>query len=290
MTKQEISTITITGANGFVAKNLRNFLSKNHIKVIAIARKTFQKHHTETVVYSKTLLEKGLQNKLRNCDALVHLIGIGKQSSKYNFEDNIDLTKNMIKTCKKSGIKKIVYISGLGVTKNSRSDYFISKYKAEQEIINSGLDYTIFRPSYIVGKKDYLSKFILKQIKKGIVIIPGSGKYHLQPIFVEDVAKIIVESISEKKFSNKIVDLVGPQKISFEDFVNLFAKNTSVKIQKVSLESAYDEAKRNPRSVYGLESLNILVGDYTSDGKQLQKLSDVKLTTINEFLQSSSLS
>ena len=284
MTKQEISTITITGANGFVAKNLRNFLSKNHIKVIAIARKTFQKHHTETVVYSKTLLEKGLQNKLRNCDALVHLIGIGKQSSKYNFEDNVDLTKNMIKTCKKSGIKKIVYISGLGVTKNSRSDYFISKYKAEQEIINSGLDYTIFRPSYIVGKKDYLSKFILKQIKKGIVIIPGSGKYHLQPIFVEDVAKIIVESISEKKFSNKILDLVGPEIIKFEDFVKYFVKNKKTKIQKINLESIYHDALHNPKSIYDLDSLNLLIGDYTGNLKQLQKTSNVKLRTIKDIL------
>ena len=284
MTKQEISTIAITGANGFVAKNLRNFLSKNHIKVIAIARKTFQKHHTETVVYSKTLLEKGLQNKLRNCDALVHLIGIGKQSSKYNFEDNIDLTKNMIKTCKKSGIKKIIYISGLGVTKNSRSDYFISKYKAEQEIINSGLNYTIFRPSYIVGKKDYLSKFILKQIKKGIVIIPGSGKYHLQPIFVEDVAKIIVESISEKKFSNKILDLVGPEIIKFEDFVRYFVKNKKTRIQKINLESIYHEALHNPKSIYDLDSLNLLIGDYTGNLKQLQKTSNVKLRPIKDIL------
>ena len=284
MTKQEISTITITGANGFVAKNLRNFLSKNHIKVIAIARKTFQKHHTETMVYSKTLLEKGLQNKLRNCDALVHLIGIGKQSSKYNFEDNVDLTKNMIKTCKKSGIKKIVYMSGLGVTKNSRSDYFISKYKAEQEIINSGLDYTIFRPSYIIGKKDYLSKFILKQIKKGIVIIPGSGKYHLQPIFVEDVAKIILESIYEKKFSNKILDLVGPEIIKFEDFVRYFIKNKKTKIQKINLERIYHDALHNPKSIYDLDSLNLLIGDYTGNLKQLQKTSNVKLRTIKDIL------
>ena len=284
MTKQEISTITITGANGFVAKNLRKFLSKNHIKVIAIARKTFQKHHTETAVYSKTLLEKGLQNKLRNCDALVHLIGIGKQSFKYNFEDNIDLTKNMIKTCKKSGIKKIIYISGLGVTKNSTSDYFISKYKAEQEIINSGLNYTIFRPSYIVGKKDYLSKFILKQIKKGIVIIPGSGKYHLQPIFVEDVAKIIVESIYEKKFSNKILDLVGPEIIKFEDFVRYFVKNKKTRIQKINLESIYHDALHNPKSIYDLDSLNLLIGDYTGNLKQLQKISNVKLRTIKDIL------
>ena len=284
MTRQEISAITITGANGFVAKNLRKFLSKNHIKVIAIARKTFQKHHTETVVYSKTLLEKGLQNKLRNCDALVHLVGIGKQSFKYNFEDNIDLTKNMIKTCKKSGIKKIIYISGLGVTKNSTSDYFISKYKAEQEIINSGLDYTIFRPSYIIGKKDYLSKFILKQIKKGIVIIPGSGKYHLQPIFVEDVAKIIVESIYEKKFSNKILDLVGPEIIKFEDFVRYFVKNKKTRIQKINLESIHHDALHNPKSVYDLDSLNLLIGDYTGNLKQLQKTSNVKLRTIKDIL------
>ena len=87
----------------------------------------------------------------------------------------------------------------------------------------------------------------------------------------------------------KGVELVS-EIIRFEDFVKLFAENTSVKIQKISLESAYDEAKRNPRSVYGLESLNILVGDYTSDGKQLKKLSNVKLTTIAEFLQSSRLS
>ena len=284
MTRQEISAITITGANGFVAKNLRKFLSKNHIKVIAIARKTFQKHHTETAVYSQTLLEKGLQNKLRNCDALVHLIGIGKQSFKYNFEDNIDLTKNMIKTCKKSGIKKIIYISGLGVTKNSTSDYFISKYKAEQEIINSGVNYTIFRPSYIIGKKDYLSKFILKQIKKGIVIIPGSGKYHLQPIFVEDVAKIIVESIYEKKFSNKILDLVGPEIIKFEDFVRYFVKNKKTRIQKINLESIYHDALHNPKSIYDLDSLNLLIGDYTGNLKQLQKISNVKLRLIKDIL------
>ena len=56
------------------------------------------------------------------------------------------------------------------------------------------------------------------------------------------------------------------------------------------MEDAYDEAKRNVKAVYGLESLNILVGDYTSDGKQLQKLSTVKLTTVREFLQASSIS
>ena len=287
-----ISTrVAVTGANGFVGKNLRNFLYKNKINVLGVSRKNFRKHASEVKIISTNLLEPKLQTKLKNYDALVHLIGIGRQSPKSTFEEiNLNLTKNVIKACKNAGIKKIIFISGLGVSKNNQSDYFVSKYRAEREIMNSGLDYTIFRASYIIGKTDYLTKALSKQMKKGIIVIPGSGKYRLQPIFVLDVAKIILEAVLEKKFSKKILDLVGPQKMSFEDFVKFFAKNTNVKIQKISLESAYDEAKRNPRSVYGLESLNILVGDYTSDGKQLKKLSNVKLTTVAEFLQSSRLS
>jgi NADH dehydrogenase len=281
-----ISTrVAVTGANGFVGKNVRKFLYKNKVNVLGISRKNFIKYSTETKIQSENLLEQRLQKKLKNYDALVHLIGIGIESSRSTFEQiNVNLTKNTIKLCKKSGIKKIIYISGLGVSKNSTSSYFASKYKAEREIINSGLDYTIFRASYIIGKTDHLTKSLSKQMKKGTIVVPGSGKYRLQPIFVEDVAKIILESILKKKFSNKILDLVGPKKISFEDFVKLFSKNTKVKFKKINLKNAYDEG------TYSSESLDLLIGDYTSDMTQLQKLSSFKLTPVEKFLESSSLS
>ena len=281
-----ISTnVAVTGANGFVGKNVRKFLYKNKVRVLGISRKNFGKYSTETKAQSKNLLEQRLQKKLKNYDALVHLIGIGVESSGSTFEEiNVNLTKNTIKLCKKSGIKKIIYISGLGVSKNNTSNYFTSKYKAEQEIINSGLDYTIFRASYIIGKTDHLTKSLSKQMKKGVIIIPGSGKYQLQPIFVEDVAKIILKSILEKKFSKKILDLVGPRKISFEDFVKLFSKNTKVKFKKINLKNAYDEG------TYSSESLDLLIGDYTSDMTQLQKLASIKLTPVEKFLESSSFS
>jgi len=281
-----ISTnVAVTGANGFVGKNVRKFLYKNKVHVLGISRKNFAKYPNEIKVQSKNLLEYQLQKKLKNYDGLIHLIGIGTESSRSTFEQiNVDLTKNTIELCKKSGIKKIVYISGLGVSKDSTSSYFASKYNAEREIISSGLDYTIFRASYIIGKTDHLTKSLLNQMKKGTIIIPGSGKYRLQPIFVEDVAKIILESILEKKFSNKILDLVGPTKINFEDFVKLFSKNMKVKLKKINLKAAYDEGTYSP------ESLDLLIGDYTSDMKHLQKLANVKLTPIEKFLQPSSLS
>jgi len=281
-----ISTnVAVTGANGFVGKNVRKFLYKNKVHVLGISRKNFAKYPNEIKVQSKNLLEYQLQKKLKNYDGLIHLIGIGTESSRSTFEQiNVDLTKNTIELCKKSGIKKIVYISGLGVSKDSTSSYFASKYNAEREIISSGLDYTIFRASYIIGKTDHLTKSLSNQMKKGTIVIPGSGKYRLQPIFVEDVAKIILESILEKKFSNKILDLVGPTKINFEDFVKLFSKNMKVKLKKINLKAAYDEGTYSP------ESLDLLIGDYTSDMKHLQKLANVKLTPIEKFLQPSSLS
>ena len=278
-------TIAVTGANSFVGKSLRKFLYKNKVNVLGISRKNFAKYSTETKVQSKNLQENQLQKKMKNYDVLVHLIGIGRETPKFTFEEiNVNLTKNAIKTCKNAGIKKIIYISGLGISKNNMSSYFASKYRAEREIINSGLDYTIFRASYIMGKTDHLSKSLSKQMKKGTIIIPGSGRYRLQPIFVEDVAKIILEAILEKKFSNKILDLVGPRKISFEDFVKLFSKNIKVKFKKINLIDAYDAG------VYSSESLDILIGDYTSDVKHLQKLTNVRLTAVEKFLQSSSLS
>ncbi len=279
------AAVAVTGANSFVGKSLRKLLYKNKVNVLGISRKNFDKHSTEIKVQSKNLQEYQLQKKLQDYDVLIHLIGIGRETPKFTFEEiNVNLTKNVIKTCKNTGIKKIIYISGLGVSKNSTSSYFASKYKAEREIISSGLDYTIFRASYIIGKADHLTKSLSKQVRKGTIIIPGSGKYRLQPIFVEDVAKIMLEAILEKKFSNKILDLVGPRKISFEDFVKLFSKNMKVKFKKINLEDAYDDG------TYSSESLDILIGDYTSDVKHLQKLTNVKLTTVEKFLQTSSLS
>jgi len=167
-----ISTrVAVTGANGFVGKNLRNFLYKNKINVLGVSRKNFRKHASEVKIISTNLLEPKLQTKLKNYDALVHLIGIGRQSPKSTFEEiNLNLTKNVIKACKNAGIKKIIFISGLGVSKNNQSDYFVSKYRAEREIMNSGLDYTIFRASYIIGKTDYLTKTLSKQMKKGVIV------------------------------------------------------------------------------------------------------------------------
>ena len=286
----KFTKIAITGANGFVAKNLRKLFFDRNISTISIARKNFKAYKNETKIIVKGYSEKNISSKLENCNAIVHLVGVGRQTVDSNyFSTNIVLTRDIIKLCKKYKIPKIIFNSGLGVSSHSTTDYFISKYNAEQEIIESNLDYTIFRPSYIMGNDDHLTQNLRKQIKNKIIVIPGSGKYKMQPIFVNDACEIILQSIFSKKYSKKILDLVGPQIITYEKFVSKI-NCKHVKIKKISLEEAYRKALNNHSKVFGVDDLNILLGNFVGDFDKLKKLSGLKFTKYADILKTSGLS
>ena len=282
--------IVITGSNGFVAKHLRKHLSEKNIQLISVSRNNFKKFKNESKIVSKNYNENNLLQKIQNSDALIHLIGIGKQSvnTDYNMI-NVELTKNIVNLCKKAKIKKIVYTSGLGVSLNSSTGYFISKYNAEKIIISSGLDYTIFRPSYIVGKDDHFTKYLKKQIKHGEIKIPGSGNYLIQPIYIDDVIETIFQSIFQSKFRNKIIDLVGPNNLTFKKYVQLFSKGTKTNIKKIDLEYAYHAAITNPKSDFGTDDLNILIGNFKGNHQKLRKLTEIKFHSILELLETGRL-
>ena len=282
--------VVVTGASGFVAKNLRKYLSENDVNLISISRNNFRTYKNEQKIISKDYKEKFILNKIKNSNALIHLVGIGKQSVKIDYEMiNVELTKHIVNLAKKAKIKKIVYNSGLGVSSKTSVGYFISKYKAEKIIVDSGLNYTIFRPSYIVGKDDLFTKFLKKQIKIKTIEIPGSGHYSIQPIFINDVVKILFQSLNEKKFGNKTIDLVGSEYLTFEKYVKLFCRGNKIKIKKVNLENAYYNAINNKKSNFGIDDLNILVGDFKGNYNQLEKISQIKFESVVELLKSGRL-
>ncbi len=282
--------IVITGASGFVAQNLRKYLSEKNIKLISISRNNFKQFKNEQKIVSKNYDESSLFSKIKNSDIMIHLVGIGRQSTKNDYElINVEFTKHIINLSKKAKIKKFVFTSGLGVSSNTSLGYFISKYKAEKLIVNSGLNYTIFRPSYIVGKNDLFTKYLKKQIKKGKIEIPGTGTYSIQPIYINDVVKIILQSVLQTKFKNKIIDLVGPDYITFEQYVRLFSKGTKTNIKKINLEDAYHTAITNPKSDFGVDDLNILIGNFKGNHNKLRKITEMKFQSVIELLKSGSL-
>ena len=288
---ERLKRVVITGANGFVGRNVGKFLSKNGFNVIPIVRKNRKRSITfGKAIVSKNLLEDHLLSEIKNSGTLLHFIGQGRQTVDSEYEKiNVDTTRNVIQLCRKASIKKIVYISGLGVDKKSTLGYFISKYKAEQEIIKSGLDYTILRASHIIGKDDPLSKTLNSQIRRGMIIIAGSGNYRIQPIFVEDVAKVVLKSISERKFFKKILDLVGAQTVTYNHFVKDFVQGRKIRIRNIDFENAYRDALHN-KGPFGVDDLSILVGDYVGDHKKLRRISGIKFRLYKDVLESRGLS
>jgi NADH dehydrogenase len=284
-------SIAISGVNGFVGRNVGLYFLAHGFEVIGISRKKRKYIMGLRSVVSENLLEKRILSKVRGSLALLHFIGIGKQAVDCDYESvNVGLTKNAIRLCKRAGIKKIVYISGLGVDEKATLGYFISKFKAEQEIIKSGLDYTIFRSSYILGKEDSLSRMLKIQIKRNLISIPGSGNYRIQPIFVKDVSRIMMKAITERQFSRKIIDLAGPKTITYKQFIIDLLQGRRIKIRNIDFEKAYHDALHGKNNQFGVDDLGILVGDYIGNHKRLAKISGMEFTKYDEMLKACSLS
>ncbi|MBP2624759.1 MAG: NAD(P)H-binding protein [Nitrosopumilaceae archaeon] len=285
--------IAVFGANGYVAKNLRELLHFKKIdSVSSISRSDFKSYAKENKILISNL-DNSISCNLRNYDVLIHLVGSGRQTiNSDHYDINTDLTKQIIKICKNSNIKKIIYISGLGTAENSTICYFISKYRAERDIINSGLNYTIFRPSYIIGKQDPLStKIINHATLHNNFCIPGSGNYLIQPIFIGDAIEIIFDSIINPLFNNGIFDLVGPEILNFREFINIFKETKKMKhrIQFTDLEYEYFNALHSSTNTYCVDDLNILIGSFIGNCEKIQKLSGIKLKNVNYSLAADSI-
>src|ERR1035437_6497210 len=97
----------------------------------------------------------------------------------------------LIRAAKMAGVQRIVHISIANPDVNSSLPYFRRKALVEEEIQRSNMSYAIVRPTVIFGTEDILINNIAYLLRKlPVFVVPGSGQYRLQPVYVEDVARI----------------------------------------------------------------------------------------------------
>lgn len=231
--------ILITGGTGFVGMRIVGEIVDAGHEVVSLSRGVHAPGHPYPVTNVKIDLVRpeGLDDALRGVDTVVHAAGITREVSGQSFERaHVGSTENLVAACKDAGVGKIVHLSALGARTTAPTAYLTTKWHAEQIIENSGIAYTIFRPSLIFGAGDRFISHLLTLLRfSPFVPVLGPEQAMVQPVWVGDVATAIVRAVADDSTSGNTYELGGPAPMSFADLVELLKQSASRPVLSVHL-------------------------------------------------------
>jgi len=219
-------SVVVAGGSGFIGRYVVQKLTEKGFRVLAPVRdldkaqKVLGKHENVLLLdLNNPFLERVF--KKYSPEVFINLVGILKEDKKQGitYEDvHFLFAKGLIDLAKEVGAKKFIQISACGVDKNKLSRYFLTKKRAEDYLIASGLDYLIFRPSIVIGKEQKLFEDLKRFIFLPLLVVP---KIRVQPIHVLDLAEIILKGVEDKNFKNQICNVGGPRVIPMKELFHL---------------------------------------------------------------------
>lgn len=211
--REEKAKILITGASGFIATHLISELPEEELLLISRNEKVKEKYPSATFIpFSEENLQRAVE--IYRPKVVVNFLGILKESKEGTFEKvHFHYTKLLVDASLKSGVRKFIQISALGVTDKTKSRYYRTKFQAEEYIKQSGIPYVIFRPSIVMGRGQKLFEdLILISKLTPLIVVP---KYRVQPVNVKDVVRAIKKVIFED--ITGIYELCGKRVVSLKE-------------------------------------------------------------------------
>jgi NADH dehydrogenase len=160
-----------------------------------------------------------LRRLLRGKDAVIQLIAIlhGRPSE---FERaHVEFPRRLADACAACGVKRVVHVSALGASADAPSAYQRTKARGEDALKQAPLDLTILRPSVIFGEHDhFLNLFArLQRIFPAMPLAGADAKF--QPVWVEDVAQLITQSLDDRATIGQTIECTGPQVYTLRQLV-----------------------------------------------------------------------
>lgn len=288
--------IFITGATGFIGGEIVLGLLERGYQIRALTRNPDRARNllpsgVERVKGDITRPE-GLYDAVSGCDAIIHLVGIIFENGKNMFDDvHYKGTVNIVTAAKQTRVKRFLHMSALGSRPDAVSNYHRTKYRGEQCVVKSGLNYTIFRPSLVFGQKDRSINLFVKMIKHmPIFPVIGSGGGRTQPVFVTDVARAFVASVEDKNTFSKSYDIGGPNTMTYEELFDLIMEATGITRKKLHIPiglmrplAAIYELLRIP--VISRDQLIMLEEDNTCDNSLVEKDLAIRFQDLKEYLK-----
>jgi uncharacterized protein YbjT (DUF2867 family) len=227
--------VLVAGATGYLGRYVVQEFKKQGFRVRALARnasklKNITEYIDETIIGEVTD-KTSLSGICKDIDFVFSSIGITRQKDNLTYMDvDYQGNKNLLEEAKKEGISKFIYISVFNAENMKNLKGIQAKVRFEEELKQSGLDYSIIYPNgFFSDMLEYL-----KMAKKGKGYVFGSGEYRINPIHGEDLAEVCVNAASGDK--NEI-SVGGPDILTHNEILTIAFEslNKDLKITRIPI-------------------------------------------------------
>lgn len=212
----------VTGATGDIGRRVVRLLREREMLVKAFVRLTSRygdlEHRGADIFIGDLREEKDIRKACQDVDYIVSAHGSDGDALSLDYRANIEL----IDQAKGNGIQHFVFISVLGADKGYEdAPTFKAKFAVEQYLKNSGLNYTILRPA---GLASNLLTLAERFRETGIYLLIGDPKNRTSIVSTDDLAKIVVDSVTLASARNKTLSVGGPEVLFREDIPHILGR------------------------------------------------------------------
>ena len=217
----------VTGAFGYTGKHIASKLLDSGHQVKTITRHVQQSHVLEDRVHILPYFDRSteLTESLIGVDTVYNTHWTRFNRGGSSFGKAIRNTEVLLKAAEQAGARKFVHISVSNAERQQRFPYFRGKHEVEDMVRYSRLSYSILRPALIFGPEEILINNIYFFIKRfHAFAIPGDGNYRIQPIHVDDLAEMAIESAQGN--GSIEFDVAGPEDFTFNELIGLLKRES----------------------------------------------------------------
>lgn len=224
MSTQEIHAVT--GAFGYSGKYIaQRLLDKGH-QVITLTNSIHRQNpfgdRVKAHRFNFDQPEK-LVASLRGVKVLYNTYWVRFNHKSFAHAEAVKNSLILFEAAKQAGVERVVHVSITNPSADSPLEYFSGKGELEDALKASGLSYAILRPTVLFGKEDILINNIAWMLRKFPIFgVFGDGEYRVQPIYVDDLAKLAVAQGEGR--DNVIIDAIGPETFTYRELVGTIGR------------------------------------------------------------------
>lgn len=163
-----------------------------------------------------------LRQAMRGVDTVIHLAATVRDQPPHRVEELNGLaTIRLLEAAERAGVKRFVFFSALNASAVQRTRFFRAKWVAEQAVAKAKLDSTIFRPSIVFDHSDPWITLLRRFSFLPAIPISGNGRSRYQPVWADDVARAVENSLNGDGPGDHLYELAGPETMTYAEMAEL---------------------------------------------------------------------